>query len=41
MDQISTEAFIFMGLGWGFVLWMVISSMKKILSDKIDYKKEE
>lgn len=41
MDQISTEAFIFMGLGWGFVLWMVISSMKKILRDKIDYKKEE
>ncbi len=41
MDQISISAIIFMGLGWGFVLWMVVSSMKKILTDKISYEEDD
>lgn len=40
MDQISTEAIIFMILGWGFVLTLVIYTMKKILTDKIEYDDE-
>lgn len=41
MEQVSTEALIFMGLGWGFVIWMVVSSMKKILTDKIHYDEDD
>lgn len=41
MDQISTEALIFMGFGWTFVLLLVILPMKKILSSKTDYKEED
>jgi len=40
MEQITTEAIIFMGLGWGFVLFLVIYTMKKILTDKIEYDEE-
>ncbi len=41
MEHITTEAFIFMGLGWGFVIWMVVSTMKKILTDKISYEEDD
>ena len=41
MDQISLQAYIFMALGWSFVIWMVFSSMKKILTGKIEYEEED
>lgn len=41
MEHISTGAYIFMGLGWGFVIWMVVSTMKKILTDKISYEEDD
>jgi hypothetical protein len=41
MEQISIEAIIFMALGWGFVLTLVIYSMKKILTDKISYDEDD
>ena len=41
MEQITTEATIFMVLGWGFVLTLVIYSMKKILTDKISYDEDD
>ncbi len=40
MERITTEAIIFMGLGWGFVLFLVVYTMKKILTDKIEYDEE-
>jgi hypothetical protein len=41
MDQISTEALIFMILGWTFVLFLAIFPMVKILSSKISYKEDD
>ena len=41
MEQITTEAIIFMALGWGFVIAMVIYKMKKILTDKISYEEDD
>lgn len=41
MDKVSIDAIIFMGLGWAFVLALVIYSMTKILSDKTDYEDKE
>ncbi len=41
MEQITTEAIIFMALGWGFVLTLVIYTMKKILTDKISYDEDD
>lgn len=41
MDQISTEALIFMGIGWTFVLLLVILPMKKILSKKTSYEEND
>ncbi|MEZ4723876.1 MAG: hypothetical protein R2863_04380 [Candidatus Kapaibacterium sp.] len=41
MEQITTEAIIFMALGWGFVIAMVIYTMKKILTDKISYEEDD
>ena len=41
MEQITTEAIIFMVLGWGFVIAMVIYTMKKILTDKISYEEDD
>jgi len=41
MEQITTEAIIFMVLGWGFVLTLVIYTMKKILTDKISYDEDD
>ena len=41
MDQISIEAIIFMALGWGFVISMVVYTMKKVLTDKIEYDEND
>lgn len=41
MEQITTEAYMFMALGWGFVLALVIYTMKKILTDKISYDEDD
>lgn len=41
MEQVSTEALIFMGLGWAFVLLLVIYPMKKILTGKISYEEDD
>lgn len=41
MENITTEAYIFMALGWGFVIWMVVSTMRKILTDKISYDEDD
>jgi hypothetical protein len=41
MDQISIEAYIFMALGWGFVISMVVYTMKKVLTGKIEYDEND
>lgn len=41
MDKVSIDAIIFMGLGWAFVLALVIYSMTKILTDKTEYEDKD
>ena len=38
MEQISTNAIIFIILGWGFVLSLISFSMYKVLTDKTEYE---
>lgn len=41
MEQMTTEAIIFMIFGWTFVLILAIFPMIKILSSKISYKEDD
>lgn len=37
MEDMSTSAIVFMAMGWVFVWGLLITTMKKVLTDETEY----